>query len=167
MPAPFIHQFGNQRYADLHHLHEHRDGRIQEFVWYFYGPGPFSADGNQISGSTGGTLNFGLNAGAGNASRNYIVLGSITGTEPGYPLPGGLATLPLNFDVYTDVIFIMLNTPLFDDFMGTLDGNGQASAQINAPAIPSVAIGAILYHAYCLNNPFNHVSNAHQTELTP
>jgi hypothetical protein len=131
------------------------------------GLGPLSTDDNQISVATGGTLNFSLDAGTGNANRNYLVLGSISGTEPGYTLPGGQAVLPLNFDVYTDVIFVLLNTVLFDKFMGKLDGAGQAAAQLNAPVIPPIGIGAILYHAYCLNSPFDYVSNPIQVELIP
>lgn len=136
-------------------------------VWYFHGLGPLSTDDNQISVATGGSLNFSLNAGLDNANRDYLILGSATGTEPGHPLPGGLATLPLNFDSYTRVIFAYLNTNIFDNFLGTLDGAGQAAAQLNAPVINPIAIGSIVYHAYCLNKPFDYVSNAIQIELIP
>ncbi|MFH2000292.1 MAG: VCBS repeat-containing protein [Planctomycetota bacterium] len=136
-------------------------------VWYYHSQGPLSIDRNQLSAATGGMIQFNLDAGAGNANRNYLILGSATGKTPGYPLPGGLVTLPLNWDVYTDLVFAFMNTALFNHFLGTLDGNGESAAQLNAPALPPTAVGAILYHAYCMNNPFNFVSNAIEIEVIP
>jgi hypothetical protein len=136
-------------------------------VWYFHALGPLSIDTNQLSVSTGGTIDFSIDAGVGHADRNYLILGSVTGTAPGYPLPGGNVTLPLNWDVYTDLVFAYLNTPLFQDFLGKLGPVGTGAAQLNAPPIPSTAIGAVLYHAYCLNNPFDYVSNPIRIELIP
>ena len=45
---------------------------------------------------------------------------------PGFNLPGG-TVLPLNWDVFTDLIMVLLNTPPCQGFLGTLDGNGQFS----------------------------------------
>ncbi|MFH1998640.1 MAG: hypothetical protein ABIK28_03120 [Planctomycetota bacterium] len=67
-------------------------------VWYFHSLGHLSIDTNQLTAAAGGTILFNLDAGASHASRNYLILGSATGTSPGYPLPGGMATLPLNWD---------------------------------------------------------------------
>ena len=68
---------------------------------------PLTTDTNTLSEATGGTINFTLDAGAWNANRNYLLLGSISGDEPGTPLPGGMATLPLNWDVLTNLIIIV------------------------------------------------------------
>jgi hypothetical protein len=113
----------------------------------------------------GGQVDFHLNAG--HAGRNYLLLGGLTGTSPGHPLPGGYATLPLNWDPFTDLVLLLLNTPLFADFLGQLDGSGMGTAQLNAPALPSGFVGSILYFAYCLNNPFDFVSNAVEIEIVP
>jgi hypothetical protein len=92
-------------------------------------------------------------------------LGSVSGTAPGTTLPGGLI-LPLNWDVFTDVVFILLNTPVFHCFYGTLDAAGSAEAQVTSGPIPGFA-GTILYFAYCLNSPFDFVSNPVEIEIVP
>ena len=65
---------------------------------------------NTIASSTGGIINFTLDAGLNNAGRNYILLGSTSGTELGFPLPGGYVTLPLNWDALTNAVLQNLNT---------------------------------------------------------
>jgi len=123
------------------------------------------ADTYEIAQPTGGTVNLTLDAGPSHANRYYLILGSVTGTDPGFPLPGGYATLPLNWDVFTDFVLAFLNTPAFTGFLGTLDGSGRAAAQINAPPLPPATIGVILYFAYCLNNPFDFASNPVEIEI--
>jgi len=71
----------------------------------------------------GGTINFTLDAGYDNASRSYLLLGSATGMAPGISLPGGLSTLPLNWDAFTSIVIALANTPVFSEFMGTLDAS--------------------------------------------
>jgi hypothetical protein len=107
---------------------------------------------------TGGTVHFNLDAGTLEAERNYLLLGSVSGTEPGLPLPGGLVTLPLNWDAFTDLVIALINTSVFTNFLGTLDGDGTATAQLNAPSVPGIA-GVTMHYAYALNNPFDFVSN--------
>jgi hypothetical protein len=123
------------------------------------------SDVSTVSERNGGTVNFTLDAGASNASRNYIILGGITGTSPGTPLPGGLATLPLNWDIFSNLVIEMLNTPLFTDFMGTLDGNGEGTAQGNFPSLPAGTKGLVMHFAFALNNPWDFVSNALPIEV--
>jgi hypothetical protein len=117
----------------------------------------------------GGTVNFSLNASVGNAGRNYLLLCGISGTDPGYPLPGGTATLPLNWDVFTDVVLSLSNTAFFSDFIGTLDGTGQGTAQLNwpGPSLPPGSVGLKLYFAYCLGWPWEYVSNPMEVEIVP
>jgi len=100
--------------------------------------------------SLGGTVvNFSLQAGAANAGRTYLLLGSVTGTVPGTALPGGLAVLPLNWDLFTDTVLYLLNTPIFSGFLGVLDGAGSAAAQLNPGPLPPEYEGVILRFAYC------------------
>lgn len=139
------------------------DGLITEFT----GSLDLEADLYEIPESTGGTVHFTLDAGVDNANRNYLLLGGLTGTSPGTLLPGGYATLPINWDDFTEyVVLPNLNTPLFMNFLGTLDGNGQALAQLNAPPVPGFA-GIIMHYAYCCNNPFDFVSNPLKIEIVP
>jgi carboxypeptidase D len=115
--------------------------------------------------TSGGTAEFTLMAGAGNASRNYLLLGSLSGTSPGYLLPGGLATLPLNWDDFTVLVLSMVNFPVFADFLGKLDGNGNAWAQLNMPHLPPTAAGLVMYFAFTLNNPFDFASDPVEIEI--
>jgi len=115
---------------------------------------------------TGGTAGFFLNAGDNNAARGYLVLGTVSGSSPGIMLPGGVATLPLNWDLFTSAILANLNSPIFQDFMGTLDASGQASAQLLFPPAPGTA-GLKLTFAYALNGPWNYASNPVTIDITP
>ncbi|MHC4942350.1 MAG: hypothetical protein ACYTG7_04960, partial [Planctomycetota bacterium] len=127
-------------------------------------PPSLTADAETLPES-GGTVNFLLEAGASNAGRKYLLLGSVSGMEPGYPLPGGLETLPLNWDGITQTILLLLNTAVFTDFLGTLDGAGLAAAQLNAPPLPAGSAGATLCFAFCLNSPFDFASNPALIEI--
>jgi photosystem II stability/assembly factor-like uncharacterized protein len=125
-------------------------------------------DVTEISESTGGVANFSLNATAANGDRNYLLLGSVTGTDPGTPLPGGMATLPLNWDVMTNVVLSLLNTPMFDDFMGKLDSEGTATATWDTfGPLPSGSAGVTVHFAYALNGPWNFASNAVGIDIVP
>jgi hypothetical protein len=128
---------------------------------------PLSVDAFALYATTGGSINFGLDAGIGNANRGYLVLGSVTGTSPGTPLPGGYVTLPLNWDAFTNIVVSLLNSPVFNKFMGNLDAFGEAAAQLNTGPLPSGAVGLRLYFAFCLNNSFDYVSNPVEIRILP
>jgi hypothetical protein len=125
------------------------------------------ADSHTLSASTGGTVDFGLYAGLENAQRNYLVLGSISGTTPGTPLPGGYVTLPLNWDVFTDIVFAYVNWPYFSKFFMSLNKHGQGSAMLCAPSLPPSAVGIKMHYAFCLNNFFDFASNPVGIEIIP
>lgn len=117
------------------------------------------AEPETISEAVGGVVDFWLNAGLANAGRNYIMLGSLTGTSPGTPLPGGNVTLPLNWDVFTGLIINLVNTPVFPNFIGVLDSAGKAHAQFDTLGpIPGTA-GLSMYFAFALANPWDFASN--------
>lgn len=129
---------------------------------YHYGPFAYpvlQSHTSVISSSFGGMAKMILLAGMPNANRNYIILGSLSGTSPGTPLPGGMATLPLNWDIFTSLGIDLINTPAFANFMGPLDGNGAGSATFDTlGAIPSAA-GLTLYFAFAVASPWDFVSN--------
>ncbi|MFH1998249.1 MAG: right-handed parallel beta-helix repeat-containing protein [Planctomycetota bacterium] len=128
---------------------------------------PLFPDAYVIPENTGGTVNFQLDAGAEKAGRNYLLLGGISGTEPGFILPGGHATLPLNFDVFTELTVLpLINTYIFSDFMGTLDVDGRATAQMNLPPVVGYA-GFKTYYAFCLGWPWEFASNPVEIEIVP
>ena len=130
---------------------------------------PDRADHKRISGveSAGGDVNFVLNAGQANGGRSYVLLGGISGTTPGTPLPGGMATLPINLDAFTCIMVYGMNGPVFQDFMGSLDANGSGLATLDAsiPWSPDLA-GFTLSFAFALYRPWDFVSNPVNIELT-
>ena len=111
-------------------------------------------------------MNFFLDAGDAQAGRTYLLLGGITGTVPGTPLPGGMATLPINWDLFTQIVLSLVNTPVFTNFSGNLDASGAASAQMNIPPVQGSA-GMTMYYAYALYNPWDFVSNPVAIEIVP
>ncbi|MFH2002210.1 MAG: S8 family serine peptidase, partial [Planctomycetota bacterium] len=115
---------------------------------------------------------FSLRAGAANAGRTYVLMGSISGSTPGTTLPGPAGLLlPLNMDFLTDLTLIYTNSILFQNFSGTLDAGGNATALLWMGRLlddPSF-IGTVLTFAYCAWPPpyFDFVSNAWDIELIP
>lgn len=79
-----------------------------------------------ISVTAGDSMTFSISAGPANAGRQYLMLGSLTGTTPGQPLPGGL-TLPLADDRYLQYTQHVPNSPILSNSMGVLDANGRAT----------------------------------------
>jgi hypothetical protein len=137
-----------------------------------YGDSPFgeplAADTHELSEAVGGAVNFTLAAGPAHANRRYLLLGSVSGTSPGTPLPDGTVTLPLNWDLLTNTIIALLNTPVFANFTGTLDGTGGGTAQFNTfGPLPTGSAGTILYFAYALNMPWDFVSNPVEVHIVP
>ncbi len=126
------------------------------------GPDPagISIDNDTISAAAGGAVNFHVDAGPQNAGRSYFLLGSVSGAKPGFPLPGGHAVLPVEWDIFTGIVLQMANTPMFSGFEGVLDGTGSASATLDTlgPVDP-VMEGFVLYFAYALYYPWDYVSD--------
>jgi hypothetical protein len=119
---------------------------------------PLMPDAYYLSASAGGTIHFGLDAGAAHAGREYLVVSGATGTSPGTSLPGGQVILPINYDAMTVLALVYLNTSFFEDFYGALNPLGQGGAQLFAPPVP-VDPGVKIYFAFCLCKPFDFVSN--------
>ena len=114
---------------------------------YSGAPLPLSADVHELSLFQGGTQTFALDAGATFAGQPYLLLGSFSGTQPGFPIDSVL--IPLNFDPYFDFTLTSPNVPPLSNSLGVLDGAGQASAALTLPAgtVPSLA-GATAHHAF-------------------
>jgi hypothetical protein len=130
--------------------------------------GALSVDVETMSESTGGTATFTL-TNPSHASKRYLLLGTFSGTSPGTPLPpnpGGVV-LPINWDAFTDLILVNLGPPYFSDFLGTLDGNGEATAVFWAPALPHAA-GFTMHFAFCQDGSWwDFASNAVDILVVP
>ena len=112
----------------------------------------------------GGVANFKLMAGPNNANRNYILLGGISGSSPGTPI--GSVTIPVNWDVTTDLLVSLINTPIFANFLGNLDSQGEATAQMLLPMVTGAA-GLTMTFAYACDKPWNFASNAVMIDIVP
>jgi hypothetical protein len=112
----------------------------------------------------GGSVNLSLCAGKDKAFRPYLIVGGVSGTEPGTKLPGGLI-LPVTWDPFSDVVMSLVNSAVFFNFMGILNSSGEAAAQLNAPPLPPGYVGTIMYYAFCVGSPFDFVSNPIEVEI--
>ena len=123
---------------------------------------------SSISQATGGAATFTLKTSTAHAHRDFLMFGSVTGTLPGTPLPGGSATLPLNWDLFTNVVIAQAGGPAFVNFLGQLDGAGNNWAQFNTLGpLPAGTVGVTLYFAFALPKPWDFASNAVAIDIIP
>jgi hypothetical protein len=104
-----------------------------------------------------------LNAGARNAGRRYILLGSISGTSPGTVFENG-ATLPLNSDAYFSFTRSQPNSPILSNSFGVLDENGRATAIFTPDARFA---NKTVSHAFLVLGPSKFVSEAETCVVFP
>jgi hypothetical protein len=95
----------------------------------------------------GGAQNLALNPGPAFAGDFYFLLGSLSGTAPGFPVDSFL--LPLNFDQYF-LSTLNANQPPLANSFGMLDGSGQATATFSIPPGLFVLANATVNHAYAV-----------------
>ena len=79
------------------------------------------------------------------ANRWYALLGTLSGTTPGFTL--GSLQVPLNWDPLTSALLGVANTPAFAGFVGKLDAKGKAVAKLTAPPLPGM-LGLDLHFVY-------------------
>ncbi len=105
-------------------------------------PAALHAGFDVVSSAAGADVPLTLDVGVAAAGQGYVVLGSVSGTAPGLPLPGGV--LPLNPDPVFDIVLNNPGPPLFVDYAGILDGSGRASPRFVAP--PGLLAPAVGFH---------------------
>ena len=84
-------------------------------------------------------------AGTSYAGDTYLLLGSATGTTPGFTIFG--VDVPLNPDLYLSITAGLAGSAVLPTWLGTLDANGKASASYALPVEPTL-VGLVLHHAY-------------------
>jgi hypothetical protein len=127
-----------------------------------------TVDATELIATTGGEINFKLDASSAFSGRFYVIFGSVTGTEPGLPLSPGVV-IPINWDPFTQLVINMLASPAFTDFTGNLDGSGKATANLNSyGSLPPGAVGLVMSYAYALMDyPFDFASNPVNIVILP
>ena len=117
----------------------------------------------------GGTQALELSAGSANGGRLYWMIGSTSGTSPGFPVGG--FTLPLNVDFYFLLTVSNPNLPPLTSSLGVLDGAGEALACFGFPPGMDPGLAGIEFdHAYGVFDGMGglaFVSNAEHAVLVP
>jgi hypothetical protein len=114
-----------------------------------------AADVARVSLAAGGTVTFTLRATDGVPPLClYALVGSSSGTSPGFTIGLNAVHVPLNPDPYFDATLLLLNQPPFVGTFGTFGPSGIATAQFVIPAglSPTLA-GTTLHHAFLAVNP--------------
>jgi hypothetical protein len=114
---------------------------------YLFDVEPLSSSVTQISLASGGSQPLSLDAGHLHAGENYWLLGSMSGTSPGIPLPGGLL-LPLNPDRYFTRTLERPNLPPLANSKGTLNASGHADAAFTTVPLDVNLAGLTVHHAF-------------------
>lgn len=108
------------------------------------------ADRQALTASAGGTVGFDLVAGSARARHTYVMLGSTSGTAPGFNVNG--FNIPLNIDGYTISLLSSVGTGPFANWVGVLDNTGNAGASFPLPPLPVLA-GITMDHAFFTVHP--------------
>ena len=108
--------------------------------------GPLAGDRRELSLTAGGAQTLSIRTGAAHDAELYLVLGSLSGTYPGFTQGGTL--VPLNYDAYTQLTLALPNQPPLSSSFGLLDGQGAALSAFGLPAGASpTLVGLTLDHA--------------------
>lgn len=112
--------------------------------------------------ATGGSQQFGLDAGSANGNAIYLLAGTLSGTRPGFVYEG--KTIPLNQDVWFQLSLGAANSSVYPGSFGFLDAQGRANAAFQFPSGIGGFGGALFHHAFVVIDPvtaqLRHVSEA-------
>lgn len=106
--------------------------------------GPLQAAPASIP-ATGGTQTWRFSAGTARAGNFYLVVGSLSGTAPGFVQ--GSVTIPLAFDFWTSLSQQSANTAVYLNSLGMLDAGGAGTAAFALPWNVPFLRGALFHHA--------------------
>lgn len=118
----------------------------------------------------GDRVDFVLQPGASHAGAPYLLLGSMTGTQPGTALGG--STVPLNSlgDPWWSLTATPFSPAILQNTVGWLDASGRATAAIVIPPLPASLAGLRFHHAFVVwdatRQQTDFVSNAVPLDLT-
>lgn len=105
---------------------------------------PLLATPNAIT-TAGGAVDFLIGAGPEHAVQPFLVMGSASGTEPGFAIDG--VPVPLVFDPYTRDTIVLAGSGPFAETLGALDGEGEGRARLDLPGLDPALIGLTAHHA--------------------
>ncbi|HKX46355.1 MAG TPA: hypothetical protein VJP77_06600, partial [Planctomycetota bacterium] len=110
-------------------------------------------DVESVSAAVGGAQWLALHAGSEHAHAPYLLLGSLSGIEPGLPLDAE-HTLPLEPDAYFLHTLAHPNAPPIEGGFGLLDAAGEAQALVGIHAGTELLLPELtLHHAFVVLSP--------------
>lgn len=125
-----------------------------------------SAGATHLEASTGGAIVFSLSGPVHSQPRTYLLLGSLSGTDPGLPI--GHTLLPLNPDWFLALSFEQRNTQAFIQTLAPLSATGTAQAAFQAPAgALAPIVGQTVSFAYLTFSPVDFASNPVAVDVIP
>lgn len=114
-----------------------------------YAPRTMWASSSSLPAATGGRIEFDVVAGTEFAGDSYLLLGSSSGSSPGFDLQG--FHVPLNFDVYLRYMLRVPPSTYHGNHYGRLDALGRVSSSLMLPAsVTSGFAGATFDHGFIL-----------------
>lgn len=108
--------------------------------------GALQAGPATIDTFAGGAQDVAIDCGAARAFHICVLLGGVSGARPGTPSPLGPQTIPLNFDVWTQLSLDLANTVIYPNSLRVLDAAGTGAARFWLPA-GIVGLPAQIHHA--------------------
>jgi hypothetical protein len=99
---------------------------------------------DQLSVSAGGSQVLSMDVDDSHAGKSYQVLGTASGTTPGFPYTGQV--IPLNPDGYTIFTLLNPNTPPLSGSGGILNSLGQATTVLTVPPGSDPALIGLTFH---------------------
>jgi hypothetical protein len=116
-----------------------------------------------FAASIGGAINFDLAAGSAHAGRPYLLAGTLSGISPGVNI--GNLNIPINPDIFTSFTRNQNSSHIFQDFRGTLDSLGNATATMITGPISTALVGRTMHFAFVLTGPLDFSSNASSVKI--
>lgn len=111
-------------------------------VVVYTNPDALCIDTSSVSLSAGSLSTLDIQVDASLAGTTYLVLGSFSGTSPGFPIGGGL-NLPLNLDGYTTTMLVAPNSIPHLNTLNVVGADGSAQAQLFLPPGINPALAGI------------------------
>lgn len=108
--------------------------------------GAVQAVPSTIDTFAGGAQDVAIDCGPARAFHICVLLGGTSGTRPGTPSPLGPQTIPLNFDVWTQLSLHLANSVIYPNSLRVLDAAGKGAARFWLPA-GVVGLPAQIHHA--------------------
>lgn len=97
-------------------------------------PKELLVDNLVLSQASPSSASFTVKRGPSGAGETYFLMASLSGSDPGTPLAGG-DVLPLNYDALTTYSLVHPMGPVFMNFVGVLDSNGEAFPSLSTASV--------------------------------